>query len=99
MEGQVFDHHRAEVEVHDLDARWRNLNQTVPPHAQDWWDRNMAPQKQRIQDLKERVSESAGAWEEASADIEQELRELEELCDDAAERLGDRTAAGRAKSG
>lgn len=92
-----FDFEHTTLRVEELERQWRNLNQTVPPHAQDWWDRNMASQQQRIADLKTRMPSTREDWPAARGPILAEIMAIEELIQTAKDELGSRTAAGRAK--
>lgn len=87
----------------DLESKFKNLEETVPPHAADWWNDNMYGWKADFDALRASMpgteANPGPLADGANARVNQALDALEKRYHSAAEELGSRTAAGRAKAG
>ena len=92
--------HATRIRLEHLAGAWNNLNQTVSPFAEDWWNAIYLPEKSRVDALRERFEASSNEWAQSSAnaDVARELITLERICEDAKKQLGEHTAAGRARA-
>lgn len=91
--------HHAQIRFEELEGVWRNLKQTVPPHAQDWWDENMERHQARIDPLREKFHHmDKPRWGDSRKAMLGELNALELIVEEARVGLGERTVAGRARS-
>jgi hypothetical protein len=95
----VNGHHETKIRIEHLEGHWRNLKQTVPPFAEEWWVANYDIVSDRIASLR-KTFDSAGPtnWPAVEKQILTELAALENLVEEAKSRLGEHTAAGRAKA-
>jgi hypothetical protein len=85
----------------EIERKFQNLQQTVPPHADDWWRRTYAGWRPEVERVKGMLSGTQASPEpigererEVACDV---LDELELKLAAAEQELGRRTAAGRAK--
>jgi hypothetical protein len=85
----------------EIEGGFHNLEETVPPHARDWWQENDPAWQAQMgavrAELNELSHDLAGLLELKAANIDRLLAELEMELGMAREGLGSRTAAGRAK--
>ena len=87
----------------DIESKYRNLEVTVAPHMADWWDENLSTWRQDFKEVRAMLTGSEAEPGPISGEL---YRRVTEILDDldrkqhvAAEQLGSRTAAGRAKAG
>ncbi len=87
----------------DIESKFRNLEETVPPHAADWWDENMSGWRTETDKARQMLNGSQAQpgpmAEEQCQRAAVVMDELEQKQKMAAEELGSRTAAVRAKAG
>ena len=86
----------------ELESGFHNLQETVPPHADEWWRSQYADWRLEI----DRAKAQLGGSEENPRELTEQdepavhktLDHLAEKLATAREELGSRTAAGRAKA-
>lgn len=85
----------------DIESGFKNLEQTVPWHARDWWDAHEANWRQEFAEARERFDQlnkpSEEQWSQVKNDYRELLGRLGRHYAEAKEGLGARTIAGRAK--
>lgn len=87
----------------DIESRFKNLEETVAPHMRDWWEENLSDWKKDVEEARAMLSGSSAEpgplSDEQFRRVSDVLDRLEQKEKIAAEELGSRTAAGRAKAG
>lgn len=85
----------------DIESGFKNLEQTVPWHARDWWDAHEANWRTEFADARARFEQlkkpSPEQWNQVKDDYRELLGRLGRHYAEAKEGLGARTIAGRAK--
>jgi hypothetical protein len=79
-----------EIRFEEVEDGFRNLQQTVPPENESWWNDHYGDWPEELERLKAEAADGKP--------VHRELDVMEERLMQAKEELGSRTAAGRAKN-